>query len=121
MGAAAARLRVGRVPAAEWDRHFDLAMRGIGYPADDEQFNRLQRFCRFFAVNYVLVTEVAIPPGNEWILKYVRMMPLYGRADSANKRMRIRLGLNTYGFSIPMNLAFSAASYHFWMYLGPRM
>jgi hypothetical protein len=113
--------RVGRIPEAEWEKHFELIAKSAGDPVDQERFDRLKNFCKFFAVNYVLVGEVPMPSGPQWTLKYVQLMPLYGRADSRAKRVRVALGLDAFEFNIPMNLAFSAASYHFWMYLGTNM
>jgi hypothetical protein len=113
--------RVGRIPEAEWEKHFELIAKSAGDPVDQERFDRLKTFCRFFAVNYVLVAEIPMPQGRQWTLKYVRWLPLYGRADSRERKARVALGLDSFEFNIPMNLAFAAASYHFWMYLGPKM
>jgi len=110
--------KVGRIPDATWDTLFDSAVRGR---AATPPLEELRRFCKFFALNYVLVAEIPVPLGNEFVLRYTRMMPVYGRADHRKPRLRVRLGLAPYSFRIPMNLAFSAASYHFWMYTGPNM
>lgn len=82
-----------------------------------ELLRDLEKFCCFFARNYVIAADLPIPPGVRFIVKYSKTVPLYGRTSVPNQR-RMRLGLSPYKFWVPLNLAFTAESYHFHMDIG---
>jgi len=48
-------------------------------------------------------------------MKYTRTVPEYGRTADWNDRLRVRLGLSPFRYSIPLRLSFDAPSYHFSM------
>ena len=83
-------------------------------PVSVERLEHLEAFCCFFAQNYVVVADIPLPPGVRFIVKYSKSVPLYGRTLERDQR-RTRLGLVPYKFRVPLNLAFTAESYHFRM------
>lgn len=86
-------------------------------PDNEERLADLTDFCMFFAVNYVVVADVPTPAGTRFIVKYAKTNAL----DIPNTfygRWRARVGLVPYEFTMPLNLAFTAESYHFRMDLG---
>ncbi|MGH3912720.1 MAG: hypothetical protein ACRDTC_04825 [Pseudonocardiaceae bacterium] len=77
----------------------------------------LEKFCCFFARNYVIAADLPIPSGVRFIVKYSKTVPLYGPTSAPDQR-RIKLGLSPFKFWVPLNLAFTAESYHFRMDIG---
>jgi hypothetical protein len=85
-------------------------------PVSVARLRNLQEFCCFFAQNYVIVTDVPVPTGVRFIVKYAKTVPLYGLTPEDERRTK--LGLAPYKFWVPLNLAFTAESYHFRMEIG---
>jgi hypothetical protein len=83
-------------------------------PVTVDRLDELRSFCRIFARYYVLAVETPIPDGVRFIVKYQRDTPILGWPDKRDKQ-RTRLGLKPYRFGISLDLAFTAASYHFRM------
>ena len=82
---------------------------------DSESLKSLRDFCDFCADHYFIVVEVELPAGSRLSMKYTRTVPEYGRTADWNDRLRVRLGLSPYRYSIPLRLPFDAPSYHFSM------
>jgi hypothetical protein len=83
--------------------------------ADLESLESLRAFCDFCAEHYLIVVEAELPRGSRLSMRYSRTVPEYGRAAGWNDRVRVRLGLSPYRYSIPLRLPFDAPSYHFSM------
>lgn len=111
------RIRTGDVDAASLESAFYKSIVNLQSPAKVARLKDLENFCCFFAENYVIVADVPVPPGVRFIVKYTKAVPLYGRSREPN-RWRMRLGLAPYKFWVPLNLAFTAESYHFRMDIG---
>lgn len=82
---------------------------------DLEGLAALQRFCEFCAEHYLIVVEAETPKESRFSMRYSRTIPQYGQADDWGDRVRVRLGLSPYRYTIPMQLPFSVSSYHFSM------
>lgn len=82
---------------------------------DSSSLDSLRRFCDFWADHYLIVVETELPKGSRLSMKYSRTLPEYGRTADWNDRLRVRLGLSPYRYSIPLRLPFDAPSYHFSM------
>ncbi|MGQ0779311.1 MAG: hypothetical protein ACT4NY_33665 [Pseudonocardiales bacterium] len=89
-------------------------------PANVARLGALEKFCCFFARNYVIAADIPMPHGVRFIVKYSKTVPLYGRTLRADQKRRVRLGLEPYKFWVPLNLAFTAESYHFRMDIGEQ-
>jgi len=83
--------------------------------ADPDTLDSLRRFCDFCAEHYLIVVEAELPRGSRLSMKYTRTVPEYGRTADWNDRLRVRLGLSPFRYSIPLRLSFDAPSYHFSM------
>jgi len=83
--------------------------------ADDSSLKTLRAFCDFCADHYLIVVEAELPRGSRLSMRYCRTVPEYGRTEDWNDRLRVRLGLGPYRYTIPMRLPFEARSYHFSM------
>ena len=83
--------------------------------ADPGSLDSLRRFCDFCADHYFIVVEAELPKGSRLSLRYRRTVPEYGRTADWNDRVRVRLGLSPFRYSIPLKLPFEAPSYHFSM------
>jgi hypothetical protein len=105
----------GRVAKDDVERQLNAVFDRLDVPKESEWALKLRRICTFFALNYVIVAEATSPPGTKCVLSYSKTIPLYGRAESRRLSWRVRLGLRAYRFIVPINLAFTADSYHFRM------
>jgi hypothetical protein len=83
--------------------------------ADTSSLDSLRRFCDFWADHYLIIVEAELPKGSRLSMRYTRTVPEYGRTGDWNDRLRVRLGLSPFRYSIPLNLPFEAPSYHFSM------
>jgi hypothetical protein len=83
--------------------------------ADPTILDSLRRFCDFWADHYLIVVEAELPRGSRLSMRYGRTVPEYGRTADWNDRLRVRLGLSPFRYSIPLRLPFDAPSYHFSM------
>jgi hypothetical protein len=83
--------------------------------ADTSSLDSLRRFCDFCADHYLIIVEAELPKGSRLSMKYRRTVPEYGRTADWNDRLRVRLGLSPFRYSIPLRLPFDAPSYHFSM------
>ncbi|MEQ4305985.1 hypothetical protein ABNF97_32140 [Plantactinospora sp. B6F1] len=110
--------QAGRVSVADADAYFDRNVAPIRASAAQTRLHRLRGVCSFLVRNYVVIAEVPPPDGCAWILHYTKTIPVYGRATSHRGRRRVRLGLAPNTFVIPLNLPFTATSYHFRMRAG---
>lgn len=115
--------RIGRLKAApnvgvvlEEDEVSKIFKDAVGKfsPATGDRMDDLRDFCRIFARYYVLAVEMPIPDGVRFIVKYQRDTPILGAPDRRDK-LRTRFGLRPYRFGISLDIAFTAASYHFRM------
>ncbi|MEU1245521.1 hypothetical protein [Micromonospora arida] len=111
--------RPGRESAEHARQYFNLIVASIRSRADASKLARLQGVCTFLVRNYVIVAEVS-PASDSWVLRYTKTIPIYGRADSPFRRRRVRFGLQPNAYVIPLNLPFTAASYHFRMQASPN-
>lgn len=106
--------RVGRVSENNIDKIFSDAVKDL-QAVDTVRLGNLRDFCRYFALNYVIAVEIPTPEALRFVIKYLRDIPIHGRAYDDDGKRRTRLGLNAYRVMLPLNLAFTAASYHFRM------
>jgi hypothetical protein len=106
--------RMGRLDNDLTD--FDKAIGSLDQPSS-ERLAALRDFCSFFAVNYVVVADIPTPAGSRFIMKYSKTDAL-DIQNTLQNRLRARLGLVPYLFRVPLNLAFTAESYHFRMDIG---
>lgn len=95
---------------------FRAAVEGLS-PSSVGLLDELETFCCFFAKNYVVIADIPTPPSVRFLLKYTKTIPLYGQT-LGHGRKRTELGLVPYRFRVPLNLAFTAESYHFRMDIG---
>lgn len=112
--------RPGRVPSLDALTYFDEVVKSVRSSADHAKLAKLRRICSFLVRNYVIVGEVPLPTGYKFVLRYSKTVPLYGRVDSPKRKRRVRLGLQPNTYVIPLNLPFTANSYHFRMQAGPN-
>jgi len=105
-----------KIPLQKIFRQSIIKLQG---PANVARRDALEEFCCFFARNYVIAADIPIPHGVRFIVKYSKTVPLYGRTLGPDQR-RVRLGLAPYKFWVPLNLAFTAESYHFRMDIGEQ-
>jgi hypothetical protein len=82
---------------------------------DGDAASYLRNLCEFFAENYLLAIEVEVPRGHRLSIKYSRTIPLYEQTATLDNRSRVRLGLSSRSFTVPLTLPFEAPSYHFSM------
>lgn len=107
----------GTTETASLEEAFDQAVASLQGPRTMARLQHLKNFCCFFAQNHVFVADVPTPPGTRFIVNYSKAVPLYGRTSKPDQR-RTRFGLAPYKFWVPLNLAFTAESYHFRMDIG---
>jgi hypothetical protein len=110
--------RPGRVSVRDAQAYFDQVVVSVRGDAEAAKLTKLRGVCSFLVRNYVVIAEVSTPSGYKWVLRYTKTTPHYGQVYSLASRWRVRLGLPPNRFVIPLNLPFTANSYHFRMQAG---
>lgn len=101
--------------ASEKEKAGILGLLGIASSDEQDAIQHLRDFCEFFADNYLIVVEAELPSGSRMSMKYFRTLPVYGLTATWIDRLRVRLGLSPFRFTVPLTRAFDAPSYHFSM------